>query len=109
MYDQIKPQPSSIDWVDLSNLMIYQFILDGICHMGLVASMTSEGFFLELPETWFRISEWSNLKSVQIKHQEQWLDLTCEIAYINTDGNSVFPIGIAAVFIDRTPKLSLLA
>ncbi len=97
--NRLKIQQQNLNkYLDLSSLIDYCFFLDGIIHRGLVGSLSSEGVFLELPDTWNKNCERCDLTSVQISCHGECLNLDCEIAYINTDCNSFFPIGIGLVF-----------
>ncbi len=76
----------------------YQLTLDGKGYAGKVSNISLSGAFLIMPEPNLTATDTNKIAGLNIKINDETVDLKCEIVYVEAAGQSVFPAGIGVAF-----------
>ncbi len=76
----------------------YQLILDGEKYIGKVGNISLSGAFLIMQKPQLSASDIRKAGDLGIKINNENIQLKCEIVYVETSTQSVFPTGIGVAF-----------
>lgn len=76
----------------------YQLILDGKEYIGKIDNISLSGAFLMMPNHKLTASDTQRIVDLRITINNENVPLKCEIFYVETSGQSIFPAGIGVAF-----------
>lgn len=79
----------------------YQLVLDGVEYNGKVDNISLSGAFLIMPDPGLTPSSVHRVGDLKIKLNDNDILFKCEIVYVETSTDSVFPAGVGVTFCDN--------
>lgn len=88
----------------------YHFSLNNRKYTGKIDNISLNGAFLSQPEPSLIQLQTGQIGNIQVQLDDELVSLTCEVVYVGTSDNRIFPVGAAVVFChtDNESKASIL-
>jgi hypothetical protein len=79
----------------------YQLNLDGNKYTGKIHNISLSGAFLIMPEPQLTPSDTDRIGDLGVTLNNEHIQFKCEIVYVETSVNSVFPAGVGVAFCNQ--------